>query len=572
MIWWAEQPNRAQDERAAVADLADRSPWLSNVTSRLAANIALAIDFDLEIGDRSVPLTLLYPDFFPDAAASVIPRDGVRLSGHQYGADGELCLEYRPDNWTPDITGAMMIESAYQLLSSEQETGQAAASDHRTLPAQRTRGTVLRLVISLETWAGMSKVPVGEHAEGELLEHEFGSVYAAQLSRIGPADAPIWNDPNRRGHGALPVAARIVRLPKGTMTKCRSLDELTKLLGDNGFSDLASQLVEGTVCTGVILFDGKGVGMPMVLGVGAARKVVNYDLVVAEETGTRLDPEYALLTAAKVAVVGCGSVGSKVAVQLGRSGVGQFVLVDGDVLAAGNLVRNELDWRAVGMHKSQALAARLKEIRADCDVISRTTVMGGQESGDTLSSTMRLIEKCDLIIDATADASVFNLCAAIARRAKKPMCWAQVFGGGAGGIVVRLRPEIDPTPLTARQRLEGHYAEQGVDWPDDGSSQPYADTTGPGTPLIADDADVSVIAAHLSRFAIDLIARPDASIFPYSAYLVGMREKWLFSAPFDVRPIDLGSSDPWGTEYRSGDSEALKQLLADLMPETPDAG
>src|SRR3546814_9472654 len=112
------------------------------------------------------------------------------------------------------------------------------------------------------------------------------------------------------------------------------------------------------------------------------------------------------------------------------------------------------------MHKSQALAARLKEIRADCDVISRTTVMGGQESGDTLSSTMRLIEKCDLIIDATADASVFNLCAAIARRAKKPMCWAQVFGGGAGAVVVRLRPEIDPTPLPARQRLEGYYADQ----------------------------------------------------------------------------------------------------------------
>jgi hypothetical protein len=198
--------------------------------------------------------------------------------------------------------------------------------------------------------------------------------------------------------------------------------------------------------------------------------------------------------------------------------------------------------------------------------------MGGQESGDTLSSTIRLIEKCDFIIDATADPSAFNLCAAIARRAKKPICWAQVFGGGAGGVVVRLRPEIDPTPLTARQRLESYYAEQGVDWPDDGSSQPYAVTSGPGTPLIADDADVSVIAAHLSRFAVDLIARPNASIFPYSAYLVGMRERWLFTAPFDVRPIDLGPSDTWGTEHQSGDTEALKRLLADLMTGTPDAG
>jgi hypothetical protein len=91
-------------------------------------------------------------------------------------------------------------------------------------------------------------------------------------------------------------------------------------------------------------------------------------------------------------------------------------------------------------------------------------------------------------------------------------------------------------------------------------------------PLIADDADVSVVAAHLSRFAIDLLARPDSTIFPYSAYLIGMAERWIFSAPFDVRPIDLGASDGWDTEQQAGDSEALKQLLADLLPGAGDAG
>jgi len=198
--------------------------------------------------------------------------------------------------------------------------------------------------------------------------------------------------------------------------------------------------------------------------------------------------------------------------------------------------------------------------------------MGGQESGGTLSGTMRDINECDLIIDATADAATFNLCAAIARRSKKPMCWAQVFGGGAGGIVVRLRPEIDPTPLIARQRIEDWYARQGVEWPDDGSSQPYAETNGVGTPLIADDADVSVIAAHLSRFAVDLLARPEATIFPYSAYVIGLADRWLFTAPFDVRPIDLGESDAWGVEPEAGNGDALNQLLADLLPGKTDAG
>lgn len=571
MIWWADQPIRAQTERAAIADLTDRSSWLSNVTWQLAANFKIEVEFDLEIGDRVIVLTLTYPDFFPDVTPSVIPRDGVRLSGHQYGAAGELCLQYRPDNWTPDVTGAMMIESAYRLLSSEHETGEPAPSDHRTLPSQRTRGVFLRFLCSQNVWAGLSMVCEGNVVEAEIQEHNFAGFFVAQLSRIGTADAPIWTESNKRGYGAQLLRTWVVRLPDIVSAKCNTLDELSSLLERYGFGPLADELLGTSDCVSVILFDGASIQAPMVLGDAGSRTLINYDLVFVELDGARLDPEYARLAAANVAVVGCGSVGSKVAVHLARSGVGRFVLVDSDVLASGNLVRNELDWRSVGIHKAPALAARLKEVSAECVVTSRITVMGGQESGGTLSATMSDIAGCDLIIDATADAAVFNLCAAISRRVKKPMCWAQVFGGGAGGIVVRLRPKIDPTPLTARHRIESWYAEQGIEWPDDGSSQPYVDTGEEGTPLIADDADVSVVAAHLSRFATDLLARPDATIFPYSAYLIGLTERWIFTAPFDVRPIDLGESDAWGSESEAGDNEVLKQLLAELLPGATDA-
>lgn len=94
-----------------------------------------------------------------------------------------------------------------------------------------------------------------------------------------------------------------------------------------------------------------------------------------------------------------------------------------------------------------------------------------------------------------------------------------------------LKAALRIDPPTARQSIEKWYAEQGMDWPDDGSPPPYTETIGVGTPLISDDADVSVIASHLSRFAIDLFARPDATIFPYSAYLIGLAERWIFTAP-----------------------------------------
>lgn len=572
MIWWVEQPDRAQSERAAVSELAEQNPWLQNLKWRLTADLQIVAGFDLQVGERMIPLTLTYPDFFPDATPSVVPQDDTRLSGHQYGAAGELCLQYRPDNWTPEVTGAMMIESAYRLLSIEQETGKPALSEHRTLPAQRTRNTVFRFLYSRYTWVGLSMLKEGDVVDAELQEHYYSGVYAAQLARIGPAESPMWVEPKRRGYGASSVASKVVRLPEGASVECQTLDDLIALLERHGFGYLLPELLQTSSFIGTIIFDGVSILVKMVFGDAGSRKLINYEQVFAELDGVRLDPEYARLKEAKVAVIGCGSVGSKVAMHLARSGVGQFVLVDGDVLASGNLVRNELDWRAVGMHKSQALTARLKEANADCEVLSRMTVLGGQESGGATSVTMGHIADCDLIIDATADPTVFNLCASIARRTKKPMCWAQVFGGGAGGIVVRLRPGIDPTPLTARQRLEAWYTAQGIEWPEDGALQPYSEAGSSGVPLIADDADVSVIAAHLSRFVIDLLARPDSTIFPYSAYLIGMAERWLFTAPFDVRPIDLGANDGWGTETKVGNSEALTQLIADLLPGTNDAG
>lgn len=572
MIWWGELPGRAQAERAAVSVLAEQNPWLKNVVWRLAANLQLVADFDLVVGDQSIPLTLVYPDFFPDTAPSVVPRDGMRLSGHQYGAAGELCLEHRPDNWSPEITGAMMIESAFRLLSVEQETGQPAGSDHRTLPAQRVRTAALRFLCSDLVLAGLGMVEEGSVVEAEIQEHYYASVWAAQLARIGPADATIWAAPKRRGYGATSVASKAVRFPEGAAIECESLDELIALLESHSHGALGQELLQASGASAVILCEGDNLLVAMVYGDVEKRTFTRYSLVMTEVDSTRLDPEYARLNATRVAVVGCGSVGSKVAVHLARSGVGQFVLVDGDVLASGNLVRNELDWRAVGMHKSQALESRLLEINADCVVTSRTTVLGGQESGGSTAVTIKHISDCDVIIDATADPTVFNLCASIARRAKKPMCWAQVFGGGVGGIVVRSRPEMDPAPLAARQRIEAWYADQGIAWPSERTSQPYAEVGESGPPLIADDADVSVLAAHLSRFAIDILARPDATIFPYSAYLIGMAERWVFTAPFDVRPIDLGTSDGWSTEAQEGDLDALKQLLADLLPGAGDAG
>lgn len=73
--------------------------------------------------------------------------------------------------------------------------------------------------------------------------------------------------------------------------------------------------------------------------------VSELSVIPAQEKAARLDEQHAVLGERKVSLVGCGSLGSKVATMLARAGVGRFLLVDDDLMLPHNLVRHDLDWR-----------------------------------------------------------------------------------------------------------------------------------------------------------------------------------------------------------------------------------
>jgi len=110
------------------------------------------------------------------------------------------------------------------------------------------------------------------------------------------------------------------------------------------------------------------------------RTLFPYHTITLPDDGQlRLHENQLVLGEKKVAVVGCGSVGSKIAASLARAGVARFVLVDHDVFLPGNIVRNDLDWRAVGVHKADAVRVRLREINANCDAVVRRVALGDKK-------------------------------------------------------------------------------------------------------------------------------------------------------------------------------------------------
>ena len=68
------------------------------------------------------------------------------------------------------------------------------------------------------------------------------------------------------------------------------------------------------------------------------------------------------LAAARVGIAGVGGLGSNCAMMLARSGLTQFVLVDGDVVEESNLNRQHYFPRHVGQSKALALGEQLKEL------------------------------------------------------------------------------------------------------------------------------------------------------------------------------------------------------------------
>src|SRR5438876_1558182 len=88
--------------------------------------------------------------------------------------------------------------------------------------------------------------------------------------------------------------------------------------------------------------------------------------------------------------------------------------------------------------------------------------------------------------------------------------------------------------------------EQGVPWR--GDDRDYGCRGTGDRPLIADDADVAVIAGHATRMALDALTRSEASRFPHPAYVIGLSAEWIFSAQFDTRPIDFLEDGAWAGE------------------------
>ncbi len=563
MTWFLHDIGRLHRERQEFEALQRRAPWMTPPAWRWA-NGVLEVDLDVRVGEQAYPLKLRYPSAFPACPPSVYPRElEVRWSAHQYGAGGELCLEIGPDNWRPETTGAQMIESAHRLLDAERPglgavPAREVPSRHRLTPGQELRSVGRRFLLNQGLLDRLARYGDGAVLGMDVLLVGHGNARTGVIVGLRQEGETEWRDPTvpqqALARHQYVWSGLAVRVPDGA-----PLPSVTSAAGLNAaLASLGVPVPEGSLSTcgyEFFLLFGQGVAPTLVWALSPEGDVIVHDPVRAGPSGAaRLDPGYEELATRRVGIVGAGSVGSKVATSLARAGVERFLLLDGEVFLPGNLVRHDLDWSSVGGHKVNELAWRLAVVRPGADITIRRTVLTGQEASASVAAALEDLASCDLIIEATADGETFSLVGSHAAARATPMVWAEVLEGGIGGLVARSRPGQEPTPLAMRSRILDWCSGIGEPWDRAGSG--YASIGDDGAPLVADDADVGVIAAHLARLAIDTLLRRTPSDFPHAAYFVGLRRSWIFREPFDTHPVDVG-----GPSVEPGPAETPEEVV-----------
>lgn len=141
------------------------------------------------------------------------------------------------------------------------------------------------------------------------------------------------------------------------------------------------------------------------------------------------------LKRARVGIVGLGSGGGFVALSLAMSGVGKFVLVDGELLESNNVVRHVADSRYVGRPKAEVVAELIRHRNPNAEVEVRV---------GRIEQNLDILDDLDILISGVdGEGPKYTLNQACLKR-NLTAVYAGVYERGEGGDVVVIRPYNGP--------------------------------------------------------------------------------------------------------------------------------
>lgn len=139
-----------------------------------------------------------------------------------------------------------------------------------------------------------------------------------------------------------------------------------------------------------------------------------------------------------VVVVGVGSGGSTVALELAKAGVGKFTLVDPDEIEETNLIRHECDDRYLGWNKAEGVADLIahRNPRARVDAFAA-------DAFDAAVDLEHVVSDAALVAACTDGERAKHRLNRLCLEQQVSAVYGGVYEGGVGGEIVRVRPDHD---------------------------------------------------------------------------------------------------------------------------------
>lgn len=264
----------------------------------------------------------------------------------------------------------------------------------------------------------------------------------------------------------------------------------------------------------------------------------------------------------KVAVWGCGALGSHVAEHLARSGVASMVLRDVSSVGPGILVRQNFEDEDIGHNKASALANRIRRISPSPDVTTITANLI-DDPGEAWD------DEADVVLDLTASPAVGERMEFLRRQFPKPSTTlvAMTVGHDAKhGLVATSPPNASGGPMDCRRKAKIAASRKPAlrdfaneFWPLELRADMFQPEPGCSDPTFrGSDAEVAALAATMLLVASNAI---DAGLDSMTAGYVALPS--LEGSGRTVRvdfPNDLVLEDPIDDYEVRVSEEALAEI------------
>ncbi len=393
--WWEREPAVVRADEAELALAGFRAARQVDALGRL--------NFQLEKDGRSYRLRYPYVANQAYVGYELIDgHDAFRARGDDAHAVLRTLLAYQGTGLIPPARGRVLIpEDWLHPITGAMGTFEAvpAARDARALAVQGISGT--------EDDAHLSAV-------------------ARSLVRPGtPHRAGLWAQYHWREAGAESIEAAVAQV-EGALARTHGLTP-----------ELVRELMRTLIGAAVRSSDGVRSRWRFVCRGEHGEPILLQTVPVENTFSIERAPYGQALFGKRVAVVGCGAIGTSVALGLARSGVRSFLVIDDERLEPRNLTRLEGYLNQAGRLKVDALAEQLALVAPGTEVETGPYLLG-REVGPAGLMAFRP----DLLINTTAEEIGSDETNIAALALGRPAIFAWVSNGIKAGRCLRIRPGV----------------------------------------------------------------------------------------------------------------------------------